>query len=702
MVETVEPKDSAGINTALAVLPPGAKCAPDGRDVRVLDDKGQHVSYRIVLTKEKRVQVKFRVEGNSGSRFYIYYGNPKAPAEKYEWTEKLGGLYLETRVNPMKGARNARNLAHFKEILAESPRVYGRRLWPQINDLNNPFGDDDMYLSIYQGDLFCPESGPYGFATNSDDSSFLLIDGQLVCEWPEGHIPSQAWEHTGTKVLSRGIHKIVYYQLESFGGQLSRAGWKRPSDDTYSLIPAWAFVRELPCEVVAVQQFGRPVNAFFVFEERPALRVNAKYTIPQILFRDRSSSFLGKMCFHQWDFGDGTTSQVAAPRHCYLAPGTYKVRLTARDDLGYEDEYRQTVAVKQTEMQDVTILLEAQVAENVLYPDEPLDVDLRLQSNCPKKLSVALHTTLMTEKGYEISAQEESVDLEPNVWRTVTKRFPPRRDRSAVRFVLFCHGKPVVHETVSVLPTSEPLTDLRIHNEKLVDAQGRLVVLRIVDVASDRPSAHRFGRVGPGMEGRRRIVVVDDSLSPAVSRSNEVSTYYGMLRSMLQQRAPNAQLDVIRVGRHSNLAGYPPLVRLSKVYEDTVATKPDLVILACSIYDIHQCLPIDRFERYLRATLDQVLTQGKADVVVIDPPPLIVNPKISKSYALVARRIGLDRNVTVADVYSIFLGAMAKSGGLQALYQDEMEPDPVFSSCPNRKGQALIAKELYRVIMGGK
>ena len=701
VVDTVEPKAAAGINTAVAALPPDAKCATDGRDVRVLNDKGQFVPYRVIAEAGKPVHVKFQVAGESGGRFTIYYGNPKATAEQHSWSEKLGGLYLETRANPMQGARNARNLSHFTQILGKSSKALGRKLWPQINDLNNPFGDDDMYLSIYRGELFCPESGKYGFATNSDDSSFLLIDGQLVCEWPDGHIPSQTWEHRGVKVLSRGVHKIEYYHLESYGGQLSRAGWKRPSDETYSLIPAWAFVRELPCAVVAAQKFGRPANAFFTFEERPTLRVNVEHTVPHVVFRDCSSSFLGKVDFHRWDLGDGTTSSVPSPRHHYLEPGTYEVSLTVTDDLGYEDKYRRKITVRQAEMQDITILLETQVAENVLYPNESLEVNLRLQSNSPKELPLTLHTMLVTGKGHEVSSEDQAIQLQPNEWQTVTKSFSPRRDRSVVRFVLSCYGKSVVRETVSVLPTSAPLTDLRIRNENLVDAQGRLVALRIVDERSPRPSVRRFGRIRSKTTGKRRIVVVDDSLSRIVSKSNENSTYYGMLRSMLQQSAPNAQLDMVRLGLHTNLAGYPPLVRLSKVHEDTVATKPDLVILACSIYDIHQCLPLDRFERYLRATLDQILAQTKADVIVIDPPPLIVNPKISKRYAFAAKRIGVERNVTVADVYSIFLSDMAKPDGLQALYRDEMEPDPVFSSCPNRKGQALIARELYRMIMGG-
>jgi hypothetical protein len=43
---------------------------------------------------------------------------------------------------------------------------------------------------------------------------------------------------------------------------------------------------------------------------------------------------------------------------------------------------------------------------------------------------------------------------------------------------------------------------------------------------------------------------------------------------------------------------------------------------------------------------------------------------------------------------------MLREDGLASLYKDELEQDPVFYSHPNRKGQELIARELYRKMFG--
>lgn len=40
-----------------------------------------------------------------------------------------------------------------------------------------------------------------------------------------------------------------------------------------------------------------------------------------------------------WDFGDGTTSDLAAPEHQYSAPGTYQVRLAVENDYGLSEAF---------------------------------------------------------------------------------------------------------------------------------------------------------------------------------------------------------------------------------------------------------------------------------------------------------------------------------------------------------------------------
>jgi PKD repeat protein len=47
-----------------------------------------------------------------------------------------------------------------------------------------------------------------------------------------------------------------------------------------------------------------------------------------------------------WDFGDGTTSTEQNPKKKYTQPGTFKVKLTVRDNDGAESTVEKTITVK--------------------------------------------------------------------------------------------------------------------------------------------------------------------------------------------------------------------------------------------------------------------------------------------------------------------------------------------------------------------
>ncbi|MBM4045412.1 MAG: PKD domain-containing protein, partial [Planctomycetes bacterium] len=576
-------------------------------------------------------------------------------------------------------------------ILPHSSTSYGKGLRKQINDIENPFsGPDDMFISIYKGQIFCPETGDYGFATDSDDASFLLINGQLVAEFPGGHIPDQNWSHAGKKTLKRGVHEIVYYLVESYGGQLARAGWKKPSDQEYSLIPPHAFIRELPCEILGIQERQKPINAYFVAEERTALKINNKFLFPTFAFEDRSSSSLGKIQSYAWDFGDGTRGATRNPTHRFLDAGKYRVSLTVTDNLGYSDTVSREVTVEAVDVTNFSVLFDIQTAENVIYPIEDVVLTLRLRSTATSNLPVTLSAKRTASAGFSIQDEAEALTLEPGVFKTVVKRYKGRTGGCDVHLALAYQGKTVAERTVRIVQTSDALKGISVENENLVDEQGNLVILKVARVAADPKRKKKPDAI-------RKIVVVDDSLSPMVTKGNEGATYYGMLKQMLARESGEDGIELVRAGTSTDLSGYPPLVRLSKIHSEVVTQKPDLVLLACSITDILNYLPIDKFERYLTAAVDQILSQSEAEVMLIAPPPLIINPEISKAYALIVKKVGLEKGLRVADMYTTFL---LREGGLVSLYKDEMEQDPVYYSYPNRKGQELIARELYRKMFG--
>ncbi|MBM4373066.1 MAG: hypothetical protein FJ098_15535, partial [Deltaproteobacteria bacterium] len=142
-----------------------------------------------------------------------------------------------------------------KDALSE-----GRGVVAQVNCTSNtcnPWGDDETYLMAFHGWIWAPEAGIYGFSTNSDDASDLLIDGQVIASFYGTHgsctigctncTACGSCEYClngtrldGTIFLTRGLHRFTYRFAEGGGGDAYQAFWKTPSG-AWGLIPASAF-----------------------------------------------------------------------------------------------------------------------------------------------------------------------------------------------------------------------------------------------------------------------------------------------------------------------------------------------------------------------------------------------------------------------------------------------------------------------------
>lgn len=74
----------------------------------------------------------------------------------------------------------------------------------------------------------------------------------------------------------------------------------------------------------------------------PGFDVNPNSSDPRtILFTNTSAYALQ----YRWDFGDGSVTGEASPRHTFAEPGTYRVKLTAVGATGKEDEQALTKEV---------------------------------------------------------------------------------------------------------------------------------------------------------------------------------------------------------------------------------------------------------------------------------------------------------------------------------------------------------------------
>ena len=311
--------------TAAVYFPNGGKVRKNGEDIRVINEKGKEIPSKVIYSVPYRYSlVAFPLRDNS-STYYIYYGNPRAPAPGYSW-KLQAGLTLETRRKPPGRADNWKEM---ERLISRSKIVYGKGFRTQIFDGYNPYGPSDNYLSIYRGFFYAPVNGKYGFATVSDDASFLFIDSKLVAQWPGFHGAGRGRraEHRGEIYLKAGVHLIEYYHMEGRGSQACVAAWRKPGDREYRVINERYF---LPVTVGILQGYEKrdnPYPADFYYTLLDNLYPE-KGILTRLKFSSPSSGFL------EWELDDGMKmTGVKEFTHVYLEFKNYRVKLKRKVDV---------------------------------------------------------------------------------------------------------------------------------------------------------------------------------------------------------------------------------------------------------------------------------------------------------------------------------------------------------------------------------
>jgi len=705
VIEITTPDESGSINTARAEVDTQGLCAPDGRDVRVFDAAGKPVPYEVLAVREGVATIEFAAEPKM-RRYVVYYGNPRAKPERHTWTKRRGGLHLKTLHNP--GRRPPWSWSQMQALLARATRVIGEGPRPKIDDGENPFAkrpaDQDYYISVYKGKLYCPEDGWYTFATNSDDASFLLIDGWLRAQIVGGSDTKSSWDECpqGRVQLKRGVHTIEYYHVEWTGGQLARAGWRPPGAKTLTTIAPRFFLRELQARAIAREARAKSVNAFFSFEEAPGVSFNRdpRRFVP-VAFTDRSRSALGRVRLRRWDFGDGSDpSGEKDPRHTYRDAGVYEVTLTVWDENGLTDRCTRRVRVGALPPERIGLYVETEADAAVLGTREAVVLRVRYGALAHDDIEVetVLHATdargrtvLWRRRPLTLRKARRRPRREPEVlWTEERLTLSPALHNGSATLAVHYLGVPIVRRRVRVQPAARTVERLRLSKKGLVNDAGDLVLLRLGPARAARTG---FRRRMERAE-RLRVLVVDDLLSPH-ERGRNSGTYYEQARRLLAKRFPRCRIEVRRVGMEI-FEQYPPLERLAKVPALAVETEADLVILGPGISDLRALLPEKDYETYLWALVERLLGATRAHVLLITPPPVMTNTKLSRRYAYATKRVATRFGLPVADAYSAF---RMLPYPWQRLYRDPVLGDEVYYLCPTERGQRLIAERVVRALL---
>lgn len=98
----------------------------------------------------------------------------------------------------------------------------------------SPSQREDKYALIFEGYIYAPEDGIYGFYTKSDDGSVLFVGNQEVVNNEGSH---SAIISSGKVALSKGWHPVRLKYFEDYSGQHLSWAWKLPKAQNFTSIP---------------------------------------------------------------------------------------------------------------------------------------------------------------------------------------------------------------------------------------------------------------------------------------------------------------------------------------------------------------------------------------------------------------------------------------------------------------------------------
>ena len=147
---------------------------------------------------------------------------PNSSARIWEWVASERPVVKSNFGGSTNHPGHPNNSVEFQNMVATYAilaRQFGNNTGDTIiiNGSDNPFGNDDNFLTLFSGTLNVNASANYTFAIDGDDAVELLIDGNVVVGWYGGHGKCNCKTHNGTIYLTSGSHSIEFRHEEATG-----------------------------------------------------------------------------------------------------------------------------------------------------------------------------------------------------------------------------------------------------------------------------------------------------------------------------------------------------------------------------------------------------------------------------------------------------------------------------------------------------
>ena len=329
-IDSAEPTGLSGDDIVHLAMDTGGLCRRDGSDIRVVTGRGRQVACKVLMMGPgDRASIAFARRGGT-KKYYVYFGNPKAPPRREE-LEIRRGVLLATRLYKKGGGLT---LKEARRTIAAAGTPVGRSFRDRIFLGYNPFGPQTRITNTFTAYLVCPKDGVYTFCSSSDGPSFLLVGDTLVVDNAGWHGPQRDISQRGMIKLKAGLHKLTFYHVNrGRGGVVAVAAWRPPGEMRVRVIPPGAYAMVHVGKGGIIEQYGKSLNIDFVASHEGETFMANRY-LQRYRFRALADGVGARKLAWKWDFGDGLTSTDADVQHVYLTDGVYKVTLRTRGPWG--------------------------------------------------------------------------------------------------------------------------------------------------------------------------------------------------------------------------------------------------------------------------------------------------------------------------------------------------------------------------------
>lgn len=309
---------------------------------------------------------------------------------------------------------------------------------------------DDAWSVDWKGYIYVPVEGTYKFSLDSDDGSWLYINGAEVI--------ANTWPHTFFKdvELKKGYNSILlkYYEC-CWGPAVISLNWKLPGTDNYVPVPQEALYVSAPLDQPALlkvskkvstamspgsemtytlyyQNFGGAYGSQAVLEDKLPPEVDFVSASDGIVPNDDGVLSWNIDSVAAFPDGKGSKTITVRINPDKVTAGTTVIENTATIKYGDQVfETKATTAVVDSKLPESVTVDNTRNnigGETSVYWQDP--IKFNYFSSCAKSVTINIH---MDEGGADISAEMTEKE---NQWSYTVPQFAPRHGSATVTYTI--------------------------------------------------------------------------------------------------------------------------------------------------------------------------------------------------------------------------------------------------------------------------